>query len=52
MLYITNKTERFSFKSGCVVWVARCLKEDWFIGVVVAIAALKPLRSAVKKFNC
>ena len=32
-LYITNKTEHFSFKSGCVVWVTKCLKEDWFIGL-------------------
>ena len=30
MLYITNKTERFSFTSGCVVRVAKRLKEDWF----------------------
>ena len=29
-LYIANKTECFSFKSGCVIWVAKCLKEDWF----------------------
>ena len=26
----TNRTERISFKSGCVVWVAKYLKEDWF----------------------
>ena len=25
-LYITNKVERFSFKSGCTMWV---IKEDW-----------------------
>ena len=31
MLYIANKMERFSFKSGCVVQVAKGLKEDWFI---------------------
>ena len=23
MLYIANKTERFSFKSRCVTWVAK-----------------------------
>ena len=27
-LYITNKTERFSFKSGRVVWVAELIKKD------------------------
>ena len=26
MLYINNKTERFSFKSTCVVWVIKYLK--------------------------
>ena len=26
----TNKTKRFSFKSGCVIQVAKHLKEDWF----------------------
>ena len=31
MLYITNKIERFSFISGCVVWVSKHLKEDKFI---------------------
>ena len=25
---ITNKMEHFIFKSGCVIWVAKCLKED------------------------
>ena len=30
-LYITNKTEHFSFKSRCVIWVARCLKEDLLV---------------------
>ena len=30
-LYTTNKTEHFSFRSGCVVLVAKCLKEDWFV---------------------
>ena len=28
-LYITNKTERFNFKSGCSVWVVKLIKEDW-----------------------
>ena len=32
-LYITNKVGRFSFKSGCVIQVAKRLKEDWFIVV-------------------
>ena len=29
--FITNKTERISFKSGCAVRVAKQLKGDWFI---------------------
>ena len=28
-LYITNKTERFSFKSGHALQVAKLIKEDW-----------------------
>ena len=28
-LYITNKTEHFSFKNGCTVRVAKLIKEDW-----------------------
>ena len=28
-LYITNKTELFSFKSGRAVRVAKLIKEDW-----------------------
>ena len=28
-LYITNKTERFSFISGRAVRVAELIKEDW-----------------------
>ena len=32
-LYIANKTEHFSFTSGCVVQVAKHLKEDCFIGL-------------------
>ena len=31
MYITTNKTERFSFKSGCAARVTRRLKEDWFI---------------------
>ena len=31
MLYITSKTEHFSFKSGCVIRVAKRLQEDCFI---------------------
>ena len=30
-LYITNKMKRFSFKSGCVIRVAKHVKEDCFI---------------------
>ena len=30
-LYITNKTERFSFKSGHAMRVAKLIKEDWLI---------------------
>ena len=26
-----NKTKCISFKSGCVIWVAKHLKGDWFI---------------------
>ena len=29
--FITNKTERITFKSECVKWVAKHLKKDWFI---------------------
>ena len=29
--YITTKTEHFSFRSGCVIRVAKHLKKDWFI---------------------
>ena len=28
-LYITNKTEHFSFKSGRALQVAKLIKEDW-----------------------
>ena len=28
-LYITSKTERFSFKSGRAMQVAKLIKEDW-----------------------
>ena len=31
MLYITNKMGHISFKSGCVVWVVKHVKEDRFI---------------------
>ena len=30
-LYITNKTEHFSFKSGHAMQVAKLIKEDWVI---------------------
>ena len=26
-----NKMECFSFKSGCVMWVAKLIKDDWLI---------------------
>ena len=29
--FITNKMERITFKNGCVIGVAKDLKEDWFI---------------------
>ena len=32
-LYITSKTERFSFKSGRAMQVAKLIKEDWPIVV-------------------
>ena len=28
-LYITNKMERFSFKSGRAMWVAKLIKQGW-----------------------
>ena len=31
MLCITDNAERFDFGSGCVVWVAKSLKDGWFI---------------------
>ena len=31
VLYSTNKIERFSFKTGCVIWVTERLKEEWLI---------------------
>ena len=30
-LYTTIKTERFSFKTGCVIQVVKHLKEDWLL---------------------
>ena len=30
-LYTTNNIERFSFKIGCVVRVAKRLKENWLL---------------------
>ena len=35
--YITNKTEHFSFKSGCVVQVVEHLKEDWLVALQFAV---------------
>ena len=51
MLYITNKIERFRFKSGCAVtavWVVKGLKEDWLI----VLRYLKQLCTAVKTCYC
>ena len=31
VLYIANNIKCFSFKSGCIIRVAKHLKEDWFI---------------------
>ena len=31
--FITNKTERISFKNGCVIWMVKHLKGGWFMGV-------------------
>ena len=28
---LLTRQKRFSFKSGCVIQVAKCLKKDWFI---------------------
>ena len=41
-LYITSKTECFSFESRCVVWVVKHLKK-LVHNVVVVIANFKPL---------
>ena len=30
-MYITNNTERFSFKSGYAVHVAKLTKTDWLV---------------------
>ena len=30
-MYITNKMEQFSFKSGRGMWVVKLIKEDWLI---------------------
>ena len=35
-LYITNKMEHFSFKSGRAVQVAKLIKEDWPIVRILA----------------
>ena len=31
VLYITDKTEHLSFRSGCVIRVTKRSQEDWFI---------------------
>ena len=48
-LHITNKTERCSFKSGCVVRVAKHLNEDWFVVLWLQLQ-LKKLCITVKSF--
>ena len=50
MLYITNKTERFSSKSRRVIQVAKHLKEDWCIVLLVAIAAYNNFVPLLKSF--
>ena len=57
--FITNKTERFSFKSGSVVQVAKHLKVDWFIvllnnyGLKSCIANVLKCKARLKpKFKC
>ena len=40
VLYITNKMEHFSVKSGCAPQMVKRLKEDWLnCSVVITIAA-------------
>ena len=31
MPFITNKTKCYSITSGCIVWVTKHLKGEWFI---------------------
>ena len=31
--------KRFSFKSGCAMWVAKLIKQDWPYSVTVRISA-------------
>ena len=51
MLYIANKMECFSFKSGCVVRLAKRFKENWFIDLRVQQLQLKAtLCIPVEKF--
>ena len=40
-LYITNKTERFGFKSGRAVQVVKLIKEDWPIVVNYHVIVLR-----------
>ena len=47
-LYINNKTERFSFKSGHTVWVVELMKEDW--PIVLQNFGLKQLYTTIKSF--
>ena len=44
-LCITNKTERFSFKSGHAMWVAELMKEDWPIVYSKTFGLKQPLNS-------
>ena len=46
VLCITNKTERFSFKTVCVLWVSKCLVHS----VAVAIAAQNNFVLLLKSF--
>ena len=50
MPYITNKTECFSFKSGCVKQVTKHLKEDWFIVLLWQLQLKTTLYPLLKSF--
>ena len=50
--FITNKTERISFKSGCVVLVGKHLKGDWLLIIMAKnnfVLLLKSFTDNVQK---